>query len=115
MKFAAALSLAGLAAAAPLQGSKYRFVPGTPKGHEPGSYVPGSIIKRAIGPGAAAVLGGVVSGVVAPAVTRFANNVLGPQSKAKRDTEETEIEGQLVIGDNVTWDEVCFSIQSALP
>ena len=113
MKFAAALTLAGLATAAPLQGSKYRFVPGTPEGHRSGSYVPGSIIggpselaARAIGPGAAAVLGGVVSGVVAPAVTRWANKAFGP-AKVKRDAgEASEIEGELVVGDNVTWDEV---------
>ncbi|KAK4498559.1 hypothetical protein PRZ48_011217 [Zasmidium cellare] len=107
MKFAATLSLVGLAAAAPLQGSPFRFVPGTPEGHRPGSYVPGSIIKgRAIGPGAAAVLGGVVSGIVAPAVTRWANKALGPARKAKRDGEDTNVEGQLVVGDNVTWDEI---------
>lgn len=123
MKFAAALTLAGLATAAPLQGSKYRFVPGTPEGHRPGSYVPGSIIggggssgltARAIGPGAAAVLGGVVSGVVAPAVTRWANKAFGP-AKVKRDAgEESEIEGELVVGDNVTWDEVRNSFAIAL-
>ncbi|KAF2174223.1 hypothetical protein M409DRAFT_16489 [Zasmidium cellare ATCC 36951] len=107
MKFAATLSLAGLAAAAPLQGSPFRFAPGTPEGHRPGSYVPGSIIKgRAIGPGTAAVLGGVVSGVVAPAVTRWANKALGPTRKLKRDCEDSDVEGELVVGDNVTWDEV---------
>ena len=35
----AALALAGLSVAAPLQSGK--FVEGTPEGHRPGSYVPG--------------------------------------------------------------------------
>ncbi|CAK4030930.1 Hypothetical predicted protein [Lecanosticta acicola] len=65
--------------------------------------------KRVIGPGAAAVLGGVVSGIVAPAITRWANRIFGiqtPKATKRTDSKTTDISGNVNIAENVTWDEI---------
>ena len=84
MKLSATLALITLAAAAPLRRHDVYL---------PGGIGPDGLSKRAIGPGTAAVLGGVVSGIVAPAVTRWATKALGP---AKRQEQQVDL----------AWDEV---------